>query len=120
MRKIPCESCAIRRRSIIADLRDDQLEGFHACSTVALYKPRQVIFHAGAPASALYILCHAAVKLYQSDRFGRDHILSVASAGHGLRAPAADTLLSRFAPAADATSRRSRARAKPRSKRRLV
>lgn len=81
MRKIACESCALRRRGIIADLRDEQLESFHACSTVALYRPRQVIFHAGASASGLYILCHGAVKLYQSDRFGRDHILAVATAG---------------------------------------
>ena len=93
MRKIACESCVLRRRGIIADLRDDQLEDFHACSTVALYKPRQVIFHAGAPASGLYILCHGMVKLYQSDRFGRDHILSVASAGDILGEVPSDPLV---------------------------
>jgi len=47
----------------------------------ALYRRRQVIFHEGTPASGLYILCHGAVKLYQSDRFGHDHILDIAMPG---------------------------------------
>jgi len=81
MRKIQCESCAIRRTDVIADLPDDQLGAFHAYSMTAIYKSRQVIFHEGAPASGLYILCQGTVKLYQSDRFGRDHILGIAGAG---------------------------------------
>jgi CRP-like cAMP-binding protein len=28
------------------------------------YKPRQVIFHEGNPASGLYIVCHGSVKVY--------------------------------------------------------
>jgi CRP/FNR family transcriptional regulator len=47
----------------------------------AIYKSRQVIFHEGAPTSGLYILCHGTVKLYQSNRFGRDHIVAIAGAG---------------------------------------
>jgi CRP/FNR family transcriptional regulator, polysaccharide utilization system transcription regulator len=81
MRKIRCEHCAIRSTSIIADLPDNQLDAFRACGTIAIYRSRQVVFHEGAPASGLYILCHGAVKLYQSDRFGRDHIVTVAGPG---------------------------------------
>jgi len=81
MRKILCENCAIRDTGIIADLPIEKLDEFRSCSTTAIYKARQVIFHEGTPASGLYILCHGAVKLYQSDRFGRDHILAVAGDG---------------------------------------
>lgn len=81
MRKILCENCAIRDTSIIADLPIEKLDEFRACGASAIYKARQVIFHEGTPAGGLYILCHGAVKLYQSDRFGRDHILGVSGPG---------------------------------------
>jgi CRP/FNR family transcriptional regulator len=81
MRKIDCESCPIRTRGVIKDLPIDQLDRFKACGVSAIYKRRQVIFHEATPASGLYILCHGAVKLYQSDRFGHDHILDIAAPG---------------------------------------
>ena len=81
MRKIPCEKCATRRVCIIADLPDEKLDAFRCGAAMALYRARQVIFHHGTPASGLYLLCHGAVKLYQSDCFGRDHIVAVARAG---------------------------------------
>jgi CRP-like cAMP-binding protein len=81
MRKILCENCAIRDTGIIADLPIEKIDEFRSHSVTAIYKTRQVIFHEGTPASGLYIVCHGAVKLYQSDRFGRDHILAVAGAG---------------------------------------
>jgi CRP-like cAMP-binding protein len=81
MRKVRCEQCAMRGKSLVADLPDDKLDAFRACGTLAIYKSRQVICHEGAPASGLYFVCHGAVKLFQSDRFGRDHILGVAGPG---------------------------------------
>ena len=81
MRKFDCEHCGIRHLSIIKDLPPEQVQDFQACGSTAIYKKRQVIFHEGTPAGGLYILCHGAVKLYQSDRFGRDHILDIAVPG---------------------------------------
>jgi CRP-like cAMP-binding protein len=82
MRRIECEHCSIRTtKDVIRDLPASQLDSFRACGTSALYKQRQVIFHEGTPAAGLYILCHGAVKLYQSDRFGHDHILDIAAPG---------------------------------------
>src|SRR3990172_9235338 len=81
MRRIVCESGAIRDTSCIADMPAEKIDEFRALSTVAIYKPRQVVFHEGTAAGGLYILCHGAVKLYQSDRFGREHILGVAAPG---------------------------------------
>lgn len=84
MRKIRCEQCALRCTSLVADLPDAELDAFRAATTIAIYKSRQVIFHAGAPASGLFYVCHGAVKLYQSDRFGWDHIVAVAGPGEVL------------------------------------
>ena len=81
MRQVSCQQCAVRHLTCIADLRVEDLGEFQTCRIPGLYKPRQVIFHEGQPANGLYILCHGTVKLYQSDRFGRDFIVDVATPG---------------------------------------
>jgi CRP-like cAMP-binding protein len=81
MRRIACEQCAVRDVSIVGGLPVPLLGGFRACTSTAIYKPRQVLFHEGAAAAGLYILCHGAVKIYQTDRFGRDYILAIARPG---------------------------------------
>lgn len=81
MRRITCQQCTIRDLTCIADLPTDDLGEFQTCGVSGLYKPRQVIFHEGTPASGLYVLCHGTVKLYQSDRFGRDYIIDVMTPG---------------------------------------
>ena len=81
MRRISCEACPARTGSLMCDLPADVLGDFRAAGTTILYRPRQVIFGEGTPSAALYLLCHGAVKLYQSDRFGRDHILEIAGPG---------------------------------------
>ena len=81
MRKIQCESCVVRTQGAICDLPEELLDEFRASSVAAIYKPRQVVFSEGSPALGLYMVCCGAVKLYQSDRFGRDHILEVAGPG---------------------------------------
>ena len=84
MRQGPCEQCATLPNCIVRDLSGDQFEEFRACSLTASYRRRQVIFHENSPAEGLHLLCSGAVKLYQSDRLGRDHILAVAGAGEVL------------------------------------
>jgi CRP/FNR family transcriptional regulator, polysaccharide utilization system transcription regulator len=81
MRIIPCEQCSIRSKSIAADIPADNLHEFRACTVLGFYRRRQVIFQEGTPANGLYIVCRGAVKLCQSDRFGREHILAVAEPG---------------------------------------
>ena len=81
MRRIACETCPTRTDSVVCDLPTELLGDFRSAGTTLLYRPRQVIFGEGTPAAALYIVCHGAVKLYHSDRFGRDHILEVAGPG---------------------------------------
>jgi CRP/FNR family transcriptional regulator len=66
---------------MICDLPADLLEEFQALATTAVYRPRQVLFHEGGPSPGLYLICRGAVKLYCSDRFGRDHILEIAAPG---------------------------------------
>jgi CRP-like cAMP-binding protein len=81
MRKIQCETCPMRGQGVICDLPMDQLDEFRAAGSTSLYKPRQVVFSEGSPPVGLYLVCHGAVKLYHSDRFGREHILEVAGPG---------------------------------------
>jgi CRP-like cAMP-binding protein len=57
------------------------MEDFRAMGQVRLCKPHQVVFSEGNRSDGLYLVCHGAVKLYHSDRFGRDHILEVAGPG---------------------------------------
>jgi len=92
MRRIACETCGTRTHGcIVGNLPVAALPQFEAQGTVAVYRPRQVIFHEGTPAAGLYVLCHGAVKLYQSDRFGRDHIVGIAAPGDVLgEVPAED------------------------------
>ncbi len=81
MRKVQCETCPVRGPGVICDLPVDQLKEFRVAGSTALYKPRQVVFSEGSPPIGLYLVCHGAVKLYHSDRFGREHILEVAGPG---------------------------------------
>jgi CRP/FNR family cyclic AMP-dependent transcriptional regulator len=81
MRRISCQQCTVRHLTCIADLPLEDVGDFQACVVSGLYKPRQVVFHEDAPASGLWLLCQGTVKLYRSDRFGRDFIVDVATAG---------------------------------------
>lgn len=81
MRRIPCQACAVRGESLVCNLPADALADFRAAGTATIYRPRQVLFSEGTPAAALYLLCHGAVKLFHSDRFGRDSILAIAAPG---------------------------------------
>ncbi len=84
MKRVPCEQCSAHPTCLTADLPLEGLEEFRACSLVGIYRRRQIIFHEDAESDGLYLLCQGAVKLYQSDRFGRDHIVAVAGPGEVL------------------------------------
>ena len=81
MRKIQCETCALRGEGVVCDLPLEALDDFRSAGMTSLYKPRQVVFSEGSPSLGLYLICHGSVKLYHSDRFGHDHILEVAEPG---------------------------------------
>ncbi len=81
MRRIPCDACPVRSTNLLCDVPADVLGDLRSAGTVGIFRPRQVIFGEGTPAAALYLVCHGAVKLYHSDRFGRDHILEIAGPG---------------------------------------
>lgn len=81
MRRIQCESCTVRGVGALCDLPSDAMEEFKAIGQLRMCRPRQVIYSEGNPCDGLYLVCQGAVKLYHSDRFGRDHILEVAGPG---------------------------------------
>jgi CRP-like cAMP-binding protein len=82
VRKIRCDACPIRGSSIACDLDPTSVGDFAAVGMSAIYRPRQVIFAEGNPATGLYLVCHGQVKLFCADRFGHEHVL-------GLLGPAA-------------------------------
>lgn len=81
MRRIQCESCPVRGTGALCDLPAEAMEDFKAIGQMRLCRPHQVIYSEGNPCDGLYLVCHGAVKLFHSDRFGRDHILEVAGPG---------------------------------------
>lgn len=66
---------------MVCDVLPEHLAEFMRMGVASTYRPRQVVFSEGNPSDALYLVCHGAVKLFHSDRFGRDHILEVATSG---------------------------------------
>lgn len=81
MRRVQCESCPTRGLGWVCDLPKEAMDDFGASGTFSIFKPRQVIFSEGSEPNGLYLICHGAVKLYHSDRFGNDHILEIAGPG---------------------------------------
>jgi CRP/FNR family transcriptional regulator len=81
MRKITCEACPVRGRSIACDVSSAGLSAFAAVGSSAVYRPRQVVFAEGGEVTGLYLVCHGQVKISCSDRFGREHILGLAGPG---------------------------------------
>ncbi|MGH7742099.1 MAG: Crp/Fnr family transcriptional regulator [Candidatus Eiseniibacteriota bacterium] len=65
----------------MCDVPLEALADFQAAGSISLYRPRQVVFSEGNPATGLHLVCHGSVKLYHSDRSGREHILEVAGPG---------------------------------------
>lgn len=81
MKRIQCDMCPSRGSGTICDLPLETLADFQAAGAITLYRPRQVVFSEGNPAAGLYLVCYGSVKLYHSDRSGREHILELAGPG---------------------------------------
>lgn len=77
MRRISCENCSARSLGSICNVPPEAREDLQALGVTSTYKARQVIFSEGNPSMGLYLVCHGTVKLFHSDRFGRDHILEI-------------------------------------------
>jgi CRP-like cAMP-binding protein len=81
MRRITCDGCPVRAQGAICAVPAEAQEDFRRVAQATVYKVHQVVFAEGNPCSGLYLVCHGAVKLYHSDRFGREHILEIAGPG---------------------------------------
>lgn len=81
VRKIPCEICSLRGNGAVCDVPPEILADFRKMGEATTLKARQIVFSAGSRSDGLYLVCHGAVKLFRSDRFGRDHILEIATPG---------------------------------------
>lgn len=102
MRRVRCEACPFRQCSIAGDLAPAELREFGAIGVTALYRPRQIVFSEGTPVAGLHLVCQGQVKLFCSDRFGREHVLSIVGPGAVLGEMGKDAE-SRHASSAEAT-----------------
>jgi CRP-like cAMP-binding protein len=66
---------------VVCELPLEALADLRAAGTAAVYRKHQVVFAEGQPAPGLYVVCSGAVKLYHSDRFGREHVVDVVLPG---------------------------------------
>ncbi len=81
MRRIACDDCPARAQGNLCDLPLATLNDIRKAGITTAYRPRQVLFGEGNPADGLYLICQGRVKLYQSDRFGRERVLEIADQG---------------------------------------
>ena len=81
MRRIDCDVCPGRVEGTLCDLPLDVLKEIRAAGSTTIYRPRQILFGEGNRAEGLYLVCQGRVKLYQSDRFGRERVLEIADRG---------------------------------------
>lgn len=80
MRKIDCETCPTRGDRV-CDLQLETLQDLREVGVTTAYRPRQLVFGEGNTAGGLYLVCQGRVKIYQSDRFGRERVLQIAGPG---------------------------------------
>lgn len=81
MRRINCDTCKVREDGGLCGVPGEAFEDFRSIASRVVYRPRQVVFAEGMPCTGLFLVCHGTLKLYHSDRFGRDHIVDVVGPG---------------------------------------
>ena len=81
MKACECESCPIGRSRLLPLERGEERDPQQCVGTVAIYRPRQIVFCQGTPVKGLFVVCSGEVKHFSSDRFGRDYIVEFAGAG---------------------------------------
>jgi len=77
-----CETCALRGKSVICDLSDDDLAAFQKVKYSFYYEPRRTVFYEGHSCLGLYLVCSGKVKLTRSSPRGQRQITGILSAGH--------------------------------------
>jgi CRP-like cAMP-binding protein len=83
-RKAPgiCHTCRVRECSPLCAAADQALEAFTRLQHP--YLTKQALYHEGAPALGLYVLCRGRVKLSRTDGDGREQILRLVDPGEML------------------------------------
>jgi len=77
VKTVSCESCSQREGGALCSVPPEAWVDWQSFGVTSIYKPRQVVFSEGNPSRGLYLVCRGSVKLYHSDRSGRDHALEI-------------------------------------------
>lgn len=81
MLKCRWELCPLRRNGILAEDNAQQLDDYRRQIYPSFYAKHQIIFHEDNPCLGIHVLCSGTVKLTQTDRFGRIHLLKIVRPG---------------------------------------
>lgn len=77
-----CKLCTSFEKGIFSDLSDRDLEFLDQCKTSNKYKKKQIIFYEGNPVVGLYCIRSGKVKLYKTNKDGKQQILKIAQSGN--------------------------------------
>lgn len=75
------ELCPLRHTGILAGDNPLQIEDYRRLVYSSFYARRQVIFREDNPCLGIHILCSGTVKISQTDRFGKIHLLKISRPG---------------------------------------
>lgn len=76
-----CRICALRGRTIFAELADPEMDLFVRARTLTRYKKKDRIFYQGEPCVGMHLVCHGKVKLTRATESGREQIIGIADPG---------------------------------------
>jgi len=76
-----CNYCTIRKTTILADLKGDNLNRLERLITENTYPKKHIIFWEGDPAEDIYLIKRGNIKLYKTKSDGRSQILNIDGTG---------------------------------------
>ena len=76
-----CNFCTIRKTTIFADLKEDELNRIERLITEKIFPKRQIIFWEDDPVKNIYLIKRGNIKLYKTRSDGRSQILNIYGTG---------------------------------------
>ena len=76
-----CNFCTIRKTTILADLKEDDLDRIEKLITEKTFPKRRIIFWEDDPVKNIYLVKRGNIKLYKTQSDGRSQILNIAGTG---------------------------------------
>jgi len=76
-----CNLCTIRKTTILADLKEDDLNRIEGFIREKTFPARHIVFWEGDPVESIYLIKRGNIKLYKTQSDGRSQILRIDGTG---------------------------------------